>query len=357
MIMLKFLWLLIIAISASLVSGCDSKPESEPDEPETPLFPKDPFDYPADEIANYDYIYTTGVIIHGEFHDTNENPQLLEQLLAQSELQPTNVIEVSLPAAGKLEKLTREYARIMDKLIVSGPINLKDLYYIRDCAAFFNLRSVDLSNATIEKNTIPPLAFTKSMYHNDKITLVMLPIFNIDLPENLEHIRMCAFRDMLRTSIKFPASLKTLEAWCFMNTVLLGGDIIIPEGTEYIDTECFDHSGDHSGNHIGHISIPSSVKSLSNKAFNVTYAESISLSEGLEDIMGNSLPNNIETLILPSTLKVFFLIWTPTAVPHLKEIYCLPSTPPYAAINYPEGITVYVAKDDLQKYTSDRVWS
>lgn len=232
MLKLKFIWIFILAITSSLVYGCDNDSYNEPEEPEdslASLFPKDPTEYPIADIFSADMNQSIlGVIIKGECYRLQDHPEILDQLRKEADIPPTNIVSVVTSAPGQLGELTYKNARKMDKLIVSGPLNRDDFYFMRDCAAFLNLRSVDLSAAEITK--IPSFSFVKNAIHRYLVGNVYLPLYHVILPDNLEEIEAMAFANVLITEIELPASLKILSQSAFYRNPFLGDNIIYPEG-------------------------------------------------------------------------------------------------------------------------------
>lgn len=175
-----------------------------------------------------------------------------------------------------------------------------------------NLRSLDMSQVSLEGNVLPDKCFRGF----EKINKVILPegithigddafnsckISEIVLPSTLVSIGMYAFANTLIQNIDFPSSLKYIGRGAFDSCNL--SDVVLPEGLEEIGISAF------YGCPLREIVIPSSVKEIGAYAFFCNYLlEDFVIPETVE-ILGESVVGscvNLKNITVSS--KVFDVV-------------------------------------------------
>lgn len=256
-------------------------------------------------LATEDYRKTlpTDVIWHGKRLEVNNkrlefNDEIVAMLKAEAAKPSVYPLRVTTDSYGQLKKKIGSKALDIDELIVTGPVNSDDLTYIKRCVAMGNLRSVDLSAAQIQDNTIPQEAFFLYEYpENSTLHGAYLPLFRIKLPKGMK-IGAFAFANSLLTEIEMP-EVAAIGQRCFCDAFMLGGEINITKNTKITDSESFMRAGN------GDLVVNFDNKILPRETFHNARLKELNLAEGLEEIEANAINGvfKLDKLELPSTLK------------------------------------------------------
>lgn len=120
---------------------------------------------------------------------------------------------VVLTEAGTLAKnVSIGKASLLTKLSLSGPIDAKDLSYIRSWCQ--NLRHLDISKATISATTLDGNTYEANTLPKDALR-GLSKLEYVDLPTNLEAVGTWAFSYTNLKAIDIPQSVKELEDGAF----------------------------------------------------------------------------------------------------------------------------------------------
>ena len=138
-------------------------------------------------------------------------------------------ITIQLESAGSLSaKLVEQgiETNTIQELTITGPMNGSDFEVIRQMKVLFKC---DLSEASIEENSIPYEAF-KSSFH----------LRNIALPYNINNIENAAFSGTNIASVDFAnTSLSRIGYYAFQGCPITGS-LVFPATLNYIDGGAFD---------------------------------------------------------------------------------------------------------------------
>lgn len=185
-----------------------------------------------------------------------------------------------LNQAGELSAVIGDQVNVIDAVEVEGPMNEADFHTL--CLAGYcgNLRSVDLSGAQPEGNVIPAKAFWIHLKSNPvEGARDRSLISTVILPDQITEIGMLAFNQLPLTDFKFPASLKSIGRYAFMNTLDWKEEtLVLPDGLETIGYGAFSHKD------FKKVVLPASIKEIGEQAFSQCLVEEINLPEGLETI-------------------------------------------------------------------------
>lgn len=153
---------------------------------------------------------------------------------------------VSVGTPGTLNQLINsEDKEIIEELTIIGELQNTDFWFIQEMK---NLKTLDISG--LYNKTLPV-----SFMANSTVSTVLLPLDLTEIPYQ-------AFYQSGITSISIPSKVKRIESNAFRECKLVKGDIIIPNATEYIGSECFrDSSFD------GILKLGQGVQSIGTRAF------------------------------------------------------------------------------------------
>ena len=313
------------------------------------------FTYPAGQMSKFT-ITVSRKASTGEYEfiltDTQITAWTEDRETYQGEARQYYVVDVETP--GTLGAMIKADGRNPDKiknLKVSGTINAKDFFFMRDSMAV--LQAINLKEASVAKyngsggkddpdypaNTIPEDAFYKKntivyFVFPDKITAIekyaffsldrlsgtlIIPdgvksigeyaflgcntLTGLDLPEGLIEIGEGAFDTC--ASIKelhLPYSLKKIGAQAFYNCSSMTGPLILPDGLTEIGERCFYGCSGFTGD----LRIPESIKILNDYTFNGCSGlkGQLILHDGLEFVGGHHFNRCSFTgeLVLPKNM-------------------------------------------------------
>ncbi len=384
----------MLTVLATGLYGCNDSDSDEPCGGDPPFYEN------PDEPK---LLHSSGLILNGDFVDLRYHEECSPIIIALSKKAPDNPVSVVLRQAGTLEMELEGKTEGMDALTISGPMNIDDAQYIRDCAANHYLIMLDMHNASFENNVIPDRAFFKT-YDYDYlsksrdnpgtepisppvfVSVLSVPILNIRLPKDTEEIGERAFCAIAVTKLELPGSLRKAGSYCFENNMLSLGNFIIPEGVEEIQTAAFRSACSigfyaSDANDLGKLVIPSTVKTIEKMAFSRTSASEIIVSEGVERIRELAFFNSCAKIVrLPESLKQLDM-GSLFALNNLQAIYCSNPNPPVVETGFldkdhfheypasafelvnqpseltPTDVTVYVPEGSIAKYKKATGWS
>lgn len=111
--------------------------------------------------------------------------------------------------------------------------------------------------------------------------------------------------DELVTSIKIPHGTKKISPYAFYSYSKITG-VSIPNSVESIGAKCFTFTGTVFENKLGVVSIPGSVKELSDLAFKTTAFETVIIRHGVETIGSGAFSGCpvLKSIYIPKSVKV-----------------------------------------------------
>ncbi len=175
----------------------------------------------------------------------------------------TSDVNVDIGAGGLEDALGPE-AHEIESIDVNGTINAADINTLIDLVKNGNLRTIDLSGASIKGG--PGVYYT-----------AMEGTYKAELPED-NMIGDYMFQDVKAEHIILPATLKKIGYNAFCNSGLT--EMTIPEGVTDIGREAFKSCG-----HLTSVTIPSTVDSLAyGTFFSCLNLSNVNLSDGLKSI-------------------------------------------------------------------------
>lgn len=216
---------------------------------------------------------------------------LVMLLLANAaEAQIKRVVDVKEGEA--LETLLGEDKLDIDTLVVTGSLKHTDFPVMRQCLYDGKLRVIDISECTVEDDSLPDKAFARSLdpVHLDSIVL----------PKTLRAIGNEVFCNPTMREIIFPATLKSIGDMAFNQCNYLNS-AIIPEGVESIGAGCFYHCYS-----LKSASLPSTIRHIGLEAFNLcSNLMAIGIPYGIENIGPFAFANiaKIEEMALPESVR------------------------------------------------------
>jgi len=178
---------------------------------------------------------------------------------------------------GQLADMLGDEAKLIDSLVVHGPVDATDFATMRDCCFYGRTTAINLANAQVKDNIIPDFAF-KPPYAG---TSYFTNLQTIILPEGITELGESAFDSTMLRHIDLPSSLRKIGKYCFIHCVMVDGDLIIPEGVEEIPTWCFYGTFAKTFNRV---ELPSTIKTIGRMAFYSSRIKGITIQEGLDSI-------------------------------------------------------------------------
>ena len=179
---------------------------------------------------------------------------------------------------GELERVLGEKWDKIDSLVVHGPINEDDFKIMWKCSFEGKLTVLNLEDTQIEGRKIPDCALFN--YEKQDATIsVHLNIRKIILPGNLEEIGKYAFMKMKLEEINFPRNLRKIGRSAFGNCHWFKTNPVIPEGVTELPARCFMNC-----QCFDKITLPTSLKIISDDCFYNTRVTEVNFPEGLDSI-------------------------------------------------------------------------
>lgn len=211
-----------------------------------------------------------------------------------------------LTVGGQLAETLGNQANQIESLVVDGPLDEADFNTMWSACWNGVLTDIDLSRAKIAGNAIPEWAF----YHPQEqeyerpdhlLSVRSLPLASIILPDEVESIGKWAFAYTKITSIKLPASLKTLGMGAFKSCRFLEDDIELPEQLTNIPRECF-----YRCKKIGKVFCHDKIESIGIQAFFESGLTEINIPEGVREIQVDAFSRTkLTTITIPeSCIKI-----------------------------------------------------
>lgn len=209
------------------------------------------------------------------------------------------------------EALGEEWDKI-DSIVVSGQIGSGDVETLRSCCIDGKLTGIDMSQAVLERDSLPEYAFNLAVHLKHVSlpkTLRVIGSFaflrcydlnQIAIPETVESLGIGVFSNSALTgsvvipqrikvlppstfygcthlkSVQLPSTLERIEAQAFSWTPL--SEIEMPENLKYIGIGCFQFS------HLEHLDIPDGVEEIGALAFNGTEMKRVKMPARLKEI-------------------------------------------------------------------------
>lgn len=235
---------------------------------------------------------------------------------------PQRPLGVVVRKYNTLRQAVGKNALKIDHLKVYGPVDMLDFEFIKECANWGKLRTVDLSEASVRDCRIPNMAFS----HNDRGFIYgrCIPLVKIVLPDDIREIGPMAFHGTLIESINLPSSLRKLGLYCFAFCPFLK-ELIIPDAIEEIPAGAFMSAGS-----LKRVEIPGTVKVIGQAAFRNSGIEELILHEGLTEILGGAFSHTkLKELRLPSSV-IAIRQRSFGCIPTLTEVHALNPVPPIA---------------------------
>lgn len=280
---------------------------------------------------------------------TEEMEQLLNTRQETTKAIDYETISVTLTAAGSLATQLGDNANIVEKLVISGPINAADVRTIR---ALPLLEAIDMAEATIvggdetyEVGTDEYVLFDNVigayMLSGLKLSEIILPnstksiewyafsnmsgnsplsmtipegvtyletyifsncrnLVSVQLPSNLQEIPICTFSDCsMLTSVTFGNNITSFGSSAFQGCKSLK-QINFPETLKEIGKYCFAQSG------LTQVSIPDNVQIDEGIFFNCTELISVKLPNGITTIPGAMFGNcyKLKSIDIPESVEI-----------------------------------------------------
>lgn len=179
---------------------------------------------------------------------------------------------------------------------------------------------------------------------------------DVKLPSALRSIGYFSFAHCAFKTINIPSGVTYIETHAFRECPNLES-IVLPDGISVIKANTF-----YDCQKLTTVTLPKNLTTLEYGAFNQCYSlKTITIPEGVTRIEGDafSLCRSLETITIPSTVtflgyNAFNNCWG------LKEIKCLPSTPPTCENNGVFGSTgdcpIYVPSGSVTAYKTAEYW-
>lgn len=257
--------------------------------------------------------YRSTIII---FKDKNSSLADTIAVIQQGNTEPCNY---TVETAGTLgEMLTKNQKDTIIYMKLWGNLNVADFTTMRDDMR--KLQYLDLSEVTLENNTIPDNAFfTEAKGGKKSLSRVIFPgnLVGIGhqafagcnglkgeliIPQTVVSIGVAAFQSCGFTGeLRIPSSVETIGDLSFSFCNSFTGSLVIPNSVTYIGEGAFNSCSGFDGS----LTLSSSAKKIGEAAFAITgFRGSLTIPFGVE-IIGHSAFSNCSftgELSLPSTL-------------------------------------------------------
>lgn len=267
--------------------------------------------------------------------NNEDNHQLLE-------------MTVDVPVAGQLMEILGDNLKTVESLTVTGEINSNDFSTMWNACYYGKLVELDLTDAGVEGNMIPPMALFRI---NEQVNLTPGHVYCIGLrklllPKTVTEIGEMAFSFLIElTELRLPDNLETIGEYAFENCSKLEGEIVFPQSLQYLMRGSFYKSN------LQKITLPDSPVSIGMRAFagcrliEVYLPDDCNLASGGFQFYGNKLlekvhlPENLET-VPPnifgecSNLKEVYI---PASVKEIRE-EAFKDSPIVMGPIFPEGL-------------------
>ena len=214
-------------------------------------------------------------------------------------------LSVTTTAPGELAGLVGDALYSIDEITVSGPLNDEDIHTLWLGSFEGYLKVMDLGNASLEGNTLPPLAFynPKEQLKPDEGYIYIIWLEKIILPAGLEEIGRSAFLNAYALrEVVCPASLKRIGDSSFYRC-----DSLIPANFHFNDglEEIGDDAFWGCYNFAGEVTLPSSLKSIGKMAFQYCLISKANFPSSLEYIGAYAFSfNKFEEIDLPDNCEL-----------------------------------------------------
>ena len=208
-----------------------------------------------------------------------------------------NFFDANVSKYGELERVLGEKWDKIDSLVVHGPINEDDFKTMWKYSFEGKLTVLNLEDTQIEGRKIPDCALFN--YEKQDATIsVHLNIRKIILPDNLEEIGKYAFMKMKLEEINFPRNLRKIGRAAFGNCHWFKTNPVIPEGVTELPARCFMNC-----QCFDKITLPTSLKIISDDCFYNTRVAEVNFPEGLDSIgNGAFYASDLKMADLPNSI-------------------------------------------------------
>lgn len=195
---------------------------------------------------------------------------------------------VNITVNDNLEDLLGDERHQIDSLVLKGYMRSADFSVLRDCIKAGVLSGIDMSECSVEGDSIPGKAFYDTYFTKfDYITL----------PKNLKRICKYAFYNNKINNITLPAGLERIEPSAFYTS---GGNtehLVLPEELTFLGENAFFNTRTNK------ITLPSTLKEIPEYAFSFSTAKEIVFKEGLEKVgIAAFSSTDVKELVLPESL-------------------------------------------------------
>lgn len=195
---------------------------------------------------------------------------------------------VNITENDNLEDLLGYEKYQIDSLVLKGYMRSSDFGVLRDCITAGVLSGIDMSECSVEGDSIPGKAFYDTYYTKfDYITL----------PKNLKHICKYAFYNNKINNITLPQGLERIEPSAFYVSGGNTENLVLPEGLTFLGESAFFTTK------FKRITLPSTLKEIPEYAFAFSTAEEVEFKEGLEKVGIAAFSSiAVKELVLPQSL-------------------------------------------------------
>ena len=157
-----------------------------------------------------------------------------------------------------LESMVGDEDCMIDSMKISGYMTLDDYAVLRRNVLHGRLSGIDLSGCRIEKDNLPPRGFTEwdGEFLYEPVTLRYF-----QLPKDLVSLDVGALSHARLQSLTIPSTVRKIYSQ-FFTSGYLNGDLVIPEGVEFINVAAF-----HETEIKGDVYVPSTLSLIGSMVF------------------------------------------------------------------------------------------
>ncbi len=180
---------------------------------------------------------------------------------------------------------------------IDTTLTAEDVYSLRAAIAAnpSTLVTLDLGNATLDNNALPPNAFNGSNTSQGTLSNLV----GVTLPDNLVEVGDHAFTNCTGlTSVTIKNGVQTIGEGAFYGCSALTS-VAIPDSVTSIGAYAFEKSG------LTSVAIPKSVQTIGGSAFlDCTQLTSLTIAEGVQSIAGHAFQNTgLTSVTIPGSVQ------------------------------------------------------
>jgi hypothetical protein len=207
-----------------------------------------------------------------------------------------NIRTINVKQGDDIDALLGSDKYTIDSLIVTGYIEHKDFPVLNDCCLNGKLSGIDMSNCTVEDDSIPKDAFHQ--YIKTHLYTVQLKYFTF--PKTVKKIGLQAFAYTRIHKIDLPETVNYIEEWAFHENWAVTGEVKIPEGVTELGNATF-----RNCYHINKLILPSTLKKIDIQTlWGIDDLTEITLPDGIEELgMGAIGCTPIKEITIPKSIK------------------------------------------------------